>query len=78
MHEKRRQAVEDALASIPKKLAMVQRLSDVHVKSELLHERADGVLVAIFVVLEEIVNDLTMDWTGLSKDLWRSDVWREC
>ncbi|TQN68818.1 hypothetical protein CSHISOI_06654 [Colletotrichum shisoi] len=43
-------------------LAMVQRLSDVHVKSELLHERADGVLVAIFVVLEEIVNDLTMDW----------------
>ncbi|OHW89479.1 hypothetical protein CSPAE12_11934 [Colletotrichum incanum] len=62
-HEKKRQAVESALADIPKKLNRVQRLSDLHIKSKRLHEKADGVLVAIFVVFEAIINDLTMDFT---------------
>ncbi|GKT52758.1 hypothetical protein ColTof3_00097 [Colletotrichum tofieldiae] len=62
-YEKKRQAVETALADIPKKLNRVQRLSDLHIKSKRLHEKADGVLVAIFVVFEAIINDLTMDFT---------------
>ncbi|KZL70465.1 hypothetical protein CT0861_06274 [Colletotrichum tofieldiae] len=63
-YEKKRQAVETALADIPKKLNRVQRLSDLHIKSKRLHEKADGVLVAIFVVFEAIINDLTMDFTS--------------
>ncbi|KAK1991838.1 hypothetical protein LX36DRAFT_589633 [Colletotrichum falcatum] len=62
-HEKKRQAVETALADIPKKLNKIQRLWALHIKSKCLHEKADGVLVAIFVVLEAIINDLTMDFT---------------
>ncbi|KAK1957572.1 hypothetical protein LY78DRAFT_663504 [Colletotrichum sublineola] len=62
-HEKKRQAVETALADIPKKLNKIQRLSGLHIKSKCLHEKADGVLVAIFVVFEAVINGLTMDFT---------------
>ncbi|KAK1974988.1 hypothetical protein LZ30DRAFT_639419 [Colletotrichum cereale] len=62
-HEKKRQAVENALADIPKKLNKIQRLSALHIKSKRLHEKGDGVLVGIFVVFEAIINDLTMDFT---------------
>ncbi|KAF4426012.1 hypothetical protein CFRS1_v000174 [Colletotrichum fructicola] len=60
-HEKRREAVESAMADIPKKLDRVQRLSDVHVWSKRLHKKADGVLAAIFGVLQRIIDDMTMD-----------------
>ncbi|KAF9881527.1 hypothetical protein CkaCkLH20_00673 [Colletotrichum karsti] len=66
-HEKKRQSIENALADIPKKLDKIKRLSDVHIKSKRLHGKADGILVATFVVLEEIVNDLTMDWKAKTK-----------
>ncbi|KAI8246755.1 hypothetical protein K4K56_001471 [Colletotrichum sp. SAR 10_98] len=66
-HEKRREAVESAMADIPKKLDRVQRLSDVHVWSKRLHEKADGVLAAIFGVLQRIIDDMTMDRTAKFK-----------
>ncbi|GKT81794.1 hypothetical protein ColTof4_14217 [Colletotrichum tofieldiae] len=44
-------------------MTILARLSDLHIKSKRLHEKADGVLVAIFVVFEAIINDLTMDFT---------------
>ncbi|KAF0331851.1 hypothetical protein GQ607_000971 [Colletotrichum asianum] len=66
-HEKRREAVESAMADIPKKLDRVQRLSDVHVWSKRLHETADGVLAAIFSVLQRIIDDMTMDRTAKFK-----------
>ncbi|KAK2775758.1 hypothetical protein CKAH01_12714 [Colletotrichum kahawae] len=66
-HEKRREAVENAMADIPKKLDRVQRLSDVHIWSKRLHEKADGVLAAIFGVLQRIINHLMMDRTAKFK-----------
>ncbi|KAF4835115.1 hypothetical protein CGCTS75_v002690 [Colletotrichum tropicale] len=51
------------MADIPKKLDRVQRLSDVYVCSKRLHEKADGVLAAIFGVLQRIIDNMTMDRT---------------
>ncbi|TDZ24909.1 hypothetical protein Cob_v002441 [Colletotrichum orbiculare MAFF 240422] len=73
--EKKREEIENFLAEIPKKLDKVRRLSELHLWSKRLHERANGVLVAIFVVLESIVDKLTMDRATrlMSKAGWEAD-----
>ncbi|KAK0707757.1 hypothetical protein B0H67DRAFT_588512 [Lasiosphaeris hirsuta] len=62
-HAEQRKAIQKCLAEIPDMLEKIQRLSDVHRTSRQLHERADAVLVAIFFVLERIVDTLTRDKT---------------
>ncbi|KAK3349667.1 hypothetical protein B0T25DRAFT_591901 [Lasiosphaeria hispida] len=71
-HAEQRQAVQKCLAEIPDMLEKIQRLSDVHRTSRQLHERADAVLVAIFFVLERIVDTLTRDKTGERVDKLKS------
>ncbi|TDZ40359.1 hypothetical protein C8035_v004056 [Colletotrichum spinosum] len=73
--EKKREEIESFLAEIPKKLNKVRRLPELHLWSKRLHERANGVLVAIFVVLESIVDKLTMDRATrlMSKAGWEAD-----
>ncbi|KAF2678846.1 hypothetical protein K458DRAFT_435517 [Lentithecium fluviatile CBS 122367] len=51
--------IYEALANIPMRLREVENLADVHYHSAELQQRADSVFVAIFVVLEGIVNELT-------------------
>ena len=52
----------DFLAEIPEKLEAIQRLSHLHRYSVQLHMCADGVIVAIFVVLERIVEQISRTW----------------
>ncbi|KAI0381927.1 hypothetical protein F5Y04DRAFT_288095 [Hypomontagnella monticulosa] len=59
---KQREAIHSFLAEIPEKLQKIQRLSDIHHASPGLHLRADAVMVAIFVVLGSIVDELTSTW----------------
>ncbi|KAJ9613388.1 hypothetical protein H2200_003330 [Cladophialophora chaetospira] len=61
-HEKFRAAIQKALAEIPRKLSKVQRLSDIPFKPPILHQHADAVLVAIFVVLERIIDWFLKSW----------------
>lgn len=62
--EKLRTDIYESLADIPAKLEEVQDLAEVHYQSADLQRRADSVLVAIFVVLERIVNELTQNMTS--------------
>jgi hypothetical protein len=63
-HEEERIKVQKALASIPRKLDEVRRLTKVHVKLPELHRCADRLFVAIFVVLERIIDKVSnnMRW----------------
>lgn len=63
-HENLRKDIQAALADIPRKLNNVHRLSDVHVQSLALHSCADSVFLSIFIVLERIINKLSMSFTG--------------
>ncbi|RSL48350.1 hypothetical protein CEP54_012953 [Fusarium duplospermum] len=54
-----REAIQNFLAEIPEQLETVQRLSQVHVASIRLHLLADAVMVAVFTVLERIVDEIT-------------------
>lgn len=54
----------EAMGSIPKTLRKIHDLMDVHYKSEVLKYCADSVLVAIFVVLELIIRELTGSTTS--------------
>ncbi|KAK4224088.1 hypothetical protein QBC38DRAFT_486249 [Podospora fimiseda] len=66
-HNEQREAIQKFLAEIPHKLEKMHRLSDIHCDSRRLHACIDGVIVAIFVVLERIVNKLTDTWTYKTK-----------
>ncbi len=61
-HAEQREAIQKFLAEIPDNLERIQRLRDLNITSEKLHQRTDAVLVAIFVVLERIVDRLTRSW----------------
>ncbi|OCL12018.1 hypothetical protein AOQ84DRAFT_421489 [Glonium stellatum] len=61
-HEKHRQEIQTALADIPRKLKMAQRLTDVHIESEDLHSCAASVFISIFTVLEKIIVKLSQSW----------------
>lgn len=57
--------MKDALMELPKTLSRVQRLSEAHKQSELLHGRANSVLVSTFGVLQSIIDRLSMSFSGM-------------
>ncbi|THV49356.1 hypothetical protein BGAL_0199g00150 [Botrytis galanthina] len=61
---KERKRVQDWLAEIPKKLETIQRLTEIHRNSPRLHTCADAVIVAIFAVLERILDKITKPLMG--------------
>ncbi|KAF7956721.1 hypothetical protein EAE96_004051 [Botrytis aclada] len=61
---KERKRIQDWLAEIPKKLETIQRLSGIHRKSLRLHTCADTIIVAIFTVLERILDKVTKPLLG--------------
>ncbi|KAK5653013.1 hypothetical protein OQA88_9299 [Cercophora sp. LCS_1] len=61
-HAKQREEIQNWLAAIPETLDEVQRLYELHRKSQRLHECANEVLVSMFSVLERIVNKITESW----------------
>ncbi|KAI8712656.1 hypothetical protein NCS52_01364200 [Fusarium sp. LHS14.1] len=54
-----REAIQNFLAEIPERLETIQRLSQIHHASIRLHIRPDAVMVAVFTVLERIVDEIT-------------------
>ncbi|KAM3069777.1 hypothetical protein ACMFMG_010485 [Clarireedia jacksonii] len=63
---KQREAIQSWLAEIPEKLETIQRLSEIHHASIKLHSCADDIIVAIFTVLERVVEKITRTWKGKS------------
>ena len=63
-HEERRAAIQQALADIPRKLDKIQRQASLSYRTPQLDRAADAVLVAIFVVLERIIDWLLKSWLG--------------
>ncbi|KAK1750915.1 hypothetical protein QBC47DRAFT_392885 [Echria macrotheca] len=61
-HAKEREAIQKWLTTIPETLEGIERLSKLHRKSPQLHQCANNVLVAVFFVLERIVDRLTQSW----------------
>ncbi|KAL9112648.1 MAG: hypothetical protein Q9187_007750 [Circinaria calcarea] len=59
---KQREEIQNWLAEIPEKLETIQRLSEIHHASIRLHSCADAIIVAIFTVLERIVDKITRTW----------------
>lgn len=62
--EKMRMDIQMALADIPRKLDSVQRLSELHGESLELCRCADRVFSSVFIVLERIIDRLTMGFKG--------------
>lgn len=58
--------MKDALLKIPKICSRVQRLSEAHKKSELLHGRANSVLVSTFGVLQSIIFRLLTNFWSIT------------
>ncbi|RSL39554.1 hypothetical protein CEP53_013973 [Fusarium sp. AF-6] len=58
-HAEHREAIQNFLAEIPEKLETIQRLSQIHHDFVELHSYADAVIVAVFTVLERIVDEIT-------------------
>lgn len=56
--------IQATLADIPRRLNNIQRISQAHRKTPELHLRADQVFLSIFVILERIVNKLSMGFVG--------------
>jgi hypothetical protein len=56
--------IQATLADIPRKLSNIQRISSAHRKTPKLHFRADQVFLSIFVILERIINKLSMGFVG--------------
>ncbi|KAK4207870.1 hypothetical protein QBC37DRAFT_85921 [Rhypophila decipiens] len=67
-HAEHRKAMQTFLAEIPDQLERIHRLSQLHLNSLRVHAQRDAVLVAIFVVLERIVDHLTQSWRGKVKN----------
>lgn len=63
-HEKLRLEMQGALADIPRNLGKISKLTNVQIKRDELHQRADEVLVATFHVLERIIDRLSRTWQG--------------
>ncbi|KAI1139708.1 hypothetical protein F5Y05DRAFT_379832 [Hypoxylon sp. FL0543] len=61
-HHEQRETIQNFLAEIPEKLETIQRLSRIHYRSVRLHSCADSVMVAVFTVLERIVEKITRTW----------------
>ncbi|KAK0392759.1 hypothetical protein NLU13_2254 [Sarocladium strictum] len=68
-HERSRMEIQATLADIPRKLNNIQRVSKAHRKTPELHLCADQVFLSIFVVLERIINKLSMSFIekGMTK-----------
>ncbi|KAK4443249.1 hypothetical protein QBC34DRAFT_443561 [Podospora aff. communis PSN243] len=58
-HASQRETIQKWLATIPETLDGCQRLADLHRTSPRLHEHLNHVLVAVFFVLERIVDSLS-------------------
>jgi hypothetical protein len=58
-HASQRETIQKWLATIPETLDGCQRLADLHRTSPRLHEHLNQVLVAVFFVLERIVDSLS-------------------
>lgn len=63
---KQREAIQNWLAEIPEKLETIQRLSEIHHASIKLHVCTNDIIVAIFTVLERIVDKITRTWKSKS------------
>jgi hypothetical protein len=63
---KQREAIQNWLAEIPEKLETIQRWSEIHHGAVRLHPYADAIMVAIFTVLERIVDKITRTWRSKS------------
>jgi hypothetical protein len=63
-HEKLRKDIETGLADIPLKLDTVCRLKEVYMKTRRLESCADSVFTSIFVVLQRIIDRLSMNFGG--------------
>ncbi|KAI0844816.1 hypothetical protein F5Y00DRAFT_266238 [Daldinia vernicosa] len=61
-HAEQREEIQNFLAEIPGKLNTIQRLSAIHQYSYQLHSCADNVMVAVFTVMERIVDTITRSW----------------
>ncbi|KAF2635659.1 hypothetical protein P280DRAFT_536075 [Massarina eburnea CBS 473.64] len=61
-HAKQREEIQNFLAKIPEKIETIQRLSEIHHASIQLHSCADAVIVAIFTVLERIMDRIVKTW----------------
>ncbi|KAH7309947.1 hypothetical protein BKA65DRAFT_168017 [Rhexocercosporidium sp. MPI-PUGE-AT-0058] len=61
-HEQLRTDILTSLAEIPQKLDNVNRLRDAHIHSNRLKSCADSVFLSIFIVLERIVDKLSMNF----------------
>ncbi|POS73063.1 hypothetical protein DHEL01_v208542 [Diaporthe helianthi] len=66
-----REEICAAISEIPKKLGHIHRQLRVHYSSPNLHACADGILVAMFIVLERIVAELTK---SLSKKVFMATI----
>ncbi|KAK1831940.1 hypothetical protein QBC39DRAFT_349778 [Podospora conica] len=59
-HENNRAEIQAVLADIPRKLDGIHRLAEVSIKWPTMHRCADQIFLAIFAVLERIIDKLTM------------------
>jgi len=59
-HENNRAEIQSALADIPRKLEAIQRSFEMRIRWPILHRCADQILLSIFVVLERIIDKLSM------------------
>lgn len=72
-HQDERIKIQKALASIPRKLHEVRRLTKVHVRLPELHRCADRLFMAIFVVLERIIDKVSDNMRWRDKLRFRKD-----
>ncbi|KAK3369282.1 hypothetical protein B0T24DRAFT_580206 [Lasiosphaeria ovina] len=59
-HENNRAEIQSALADIPRKLETIQRSFEIRIRWPSLHRCANQILLAIFVVLERIIDKLSL------------------
>ncbi|KAH7303070.1 hypothetical protein B0I35DRAFT_517535 [Stachybotrys elegans] len=78
-HETLRVEIQSTLADIPRRLDNVKRLSEVNIKSLELHHCADQLFLSIYIVLERIIDKLSMNWVekGVKKIKGHGDSIKE-
>ncbi|KAJ4018797.1 hypothetical protein NW752_005925 [Fusarium irregulare] len=58
-HQTARVEIQSALADIPRKLEEIKTFEEIHMPSPNLHQSANDVFIAIFAVLERIINKIS-------------------
>ena len=56
--------IQSALADIPRKLEEIKTFEEIHMPSPNLHQSANDVFIAIFAVLERIINKISKTTLG--------------